>query len=144
MLIRNADEGVRIALDSLRANKLRAGLTSEEVRSAMQALCDERGCDLPDDAIVSHGPQSAIGHESGHGEIGAGEVVIVDIWPRDRTSRCWADMTRTFIAGGGEPPAELAQWWALGAGDTATVQFEALGAVTGSPELTMRWRDADS
>ena len=27
MLIRNADEGVRIALDSLRANKLRAGLT---------------------------------------------------------------------------------------------------------------------
>ena len=27
MLIRNADEGVRIALDSLRSNKLRAGLT---------------------------------------------------------------------------------------------------------------------
>src|SRR5690606_8727511 len=27
MLIRNADEGVRIALDSLRANKLRASLT---------------------------------------------------------------------------------------------------------------------
>jgi Xaa-Pro aminopeptidase len=94
-------------------HELRAGLTSEEVRAAMQALCDERGCDLPDDAIVSHGPQSAIGHEQGHGEIGAGEVVIVDIWPRDRASRCWADMTRSFIAGGVEPPAELAQWWAL-------------------------------
>jgi Xaa-Pro aminopeptidase len=40
-------------------------------------------------------------------------VVIVDIWPRDRISRCWADMTRTFIAGGAKPPAELAEYWQL-------------------------------
>ena len=39
--------------------------------------------------------------------------MIVDIWPRDRASRCWADMTRTFIAGGGEPPDELAEYWRL-------------------------------
>ena len=71
------------------------------------------GCDLPDDVIVAHGPQSAIGHEAGHGPIGEGEVVIVDIWPRDRASRCWADMTRTFIAGGMEPPDELAEYWRL-------------------------------
>ena len=50
------------------------GVTSEEVRAAMQAACDERGCDLPDDVIVSHGPQGAIGHEAGHGEIGAGRA----------------------------------------------------------------------
>ena len=49
--------------------------------------------------IVSHGAQSAIGHESGFGEIGAGEPVVVDIWPRDKASRCWADMTRTFVGG---------------------------------------------
>ena len=79
----------------------------------MQAVCDAHGCDLPDDVIVSHGPQGAIGHESGHGAIGAGEPVIVDIWPRDRVSRCWADMTRTFVAGGGEPPDELAEYWRL-------------------------------
>jgi Xaa-Pro aminopeptidase len=90
-----------------------AGVTSEEVRAAMQAVCDEQGCDLPDDVIVSHGPQGAIGHEAGHGEIGRGEPVIVDIWPRDRVSRCWADMTRTFIGGGAEPPAEIARWWEL-------------------------------
>ena len=59
--------------------------TSEAVREAMQAVCDEHGCDLPDDVIVSHGPQSAVGHEAGHGPIGEGEVVIVDIWPRDRS-----------------------------------------------------------
>jgi Xaa-Pro aminopeptidase len=89
------------------------GTSSEAVREAMQAVCDAHGCDLPDDVIVSHGPQSAIGHEEGHGPIGEGEVVIVDIWPRDRVSRCWADMTRTFVAGGGEPDAELAEYWRL-------------------------------
>ena len=78
----------------------RDGVTSEEVRAAMVAVCDEHGCDLPDDVIVSHGPQGAIGHEAGHGKIESGEPVIVDIWPRDRSSRCWADMTRTFVAGG--------------------------------------------
>ena len=33
---------------------------------------------------------------------------MIDIWPRDRASRCWADMTRTFVAGGAEARAELA------------------------------------
>jgi Xaa-Pro aminopeptidase len=89
------------------------GLTSEAVRAEMQALCDARDCDLPDDVIVSHGPQGAVGHEPGHGPIGEGEAVIVDIWPRDRASRCWADMTRTFVAGGMEPPEELAEYWRL-------------------------------
>ena len=102
-----------MAVGARMIHELRAGLTSEEVRAAMQAVCDEHGCDLPDDVIVSHGPQGAIGHEAGHGEIGAGEPVIVDIWPRDRASRCWADMTRTFAAGGVEPSSELRRWWEL-------------------------------
>jgi Xaa-Pro aminopeptidase len=87
--------------------------SSEEIRAAMQAACDERGCDLEDDVIVAHGPQSAIGHEAGHGTLVAGEPVIIDIWPQDRRSRCWADMTRTFVAGGGEPPEELRRYWEL-------------------------------
>ena len=84
--------------------RLGDGLTAEAVRAAMQAVCDEHGCDLPDDVIVSpRRRRRAVGHEPGHGAIGAGERVVVDIWPRDRASRCWADMTRTFVAGGGEP-----------------------------------------
>jgi Xaa-Pro aminopeptidase len=102
-----------MAVGARMIHELRAGVTSEEIRAAMQAVCDEHGCDLPDDAIVSHGPQGAIGHEAGHGELVAGEPVIVDIWPRDRVSRCWADMTRTFVAGGVEPPKEIADWWKL-------------------------------
>jgi Xaa-Pro aminopeptidase len=106
-----ADACMRTGADLIR--ELRAGLTAEEVRAAMQAVAEEHGCDLPDDVIVAPGPQGAAGHESGHGEIPAGAPVIVDIWPRDRVSRCWADMTRTFVAGGGEPPDELAEYWRL-------------------------------
>jgi Xaa-Pro aminopeptidase len=104
-----ADAAMGVAAELIRAG----GTTSEDVRAAMQRTCDELGCDLPDDVIVSHGAQAAIGHEPGHGALGDGEPVVVDIWPRDRESRCWADMTRTFVAGGGEPPEELARYWQL-------------------------------
>ncbi len=106
---RAADASMAVAARMLREG----GTSSEEVREAMQAVSDEHGCDLPDDVIVAHGPQSAIGHEAGHGPIGEGEVVIVDIWPRDRVSRCWADMTRTFVAGGMDPTEELLAYWRL-------------------------------
>lgn len=106
-----ADAAMAVARDLLHG--LGPALTSEAVREAMQSVCAVMGCDLPDDVIVASGAQSALGHESGHGLIAAGVPVIVDIWPRDRESRCWADMTRTFVAGGGEPPAELAEYRAL-------------------------------
>jgi Xaa-Pro aminopeptidase len=106
-----ADAAMAIAAELIR--EFRPGLTSEDVRAAMTTACDRMGCDLPGDVIVSHGPQSAIGHESGYGELLRGEPVVVDIWPRDRVSRCWSDMTRTFVAGGGEPPEELAEYWRL-------------------------------
>ena len=108
---RAAEAAMAVAADLIR--ELRSGLTSEEVRAAMKATCAEHGAELSDDAIVSHGPQSAVGHESGHGAIAPGEPVVVDLWPRDRASRCYADMTRTFVAGGGEPAEELARYWRL-------------------------------
>src|SRR5215208_2218065 len=106
-----ADAAMAVAAGLIR--ELRPRLTSEEIRAAMIEVCDQHGCDLPGDVIVSHGPQSADGHEEGHGELVTGEPVVVDIWPRDRASRCWADMTRTFVAGGGEPADELAEYWRL-------------------------------
>jgi Xaa-Pro aminopeptidase len=106
-----ADAAMGVAAELIR--ELRPGLTCEDVRGAMSEVCDERGCDLPGDVIVSHGPQSADGHEVGSGPIAAGEPVVVDIWPHDRESRCWADMTRTFVAGGGAPDAELEEYWQL-------------------------------
>jgi len=113
--IRRAQKAADAAMGVARSliHELRPGLTSEEVRAAMQAVCEEHACELPGDVIIAHGAQSASGHESGFGEILAGEPVVVDIWPKDKASRCWADMTRTFVAGGGEPPEELAEYWRL-------------------------------
>jgi Xaa-Pro aminopeptidase len=87
--------------------------SSEEIRFAMQATCEEHGATLADEAIVAHGPQGAVGHETGSGPLVAGEPVVVDIWPRDRASRCFTDMTRTFVAGAAPPPDELARWHGL-------------------------------
>jgi Xaa-Pro aminopeptidase len=106
-----ADAAMGEAASLIRA--LPEGLSCERVRAAMIDVCDELACDLPPDVIVSHGAQSAVGHESGFGEISSGEPVVVDIWPRDRISKCWADMTRTFVAGGGEPDGELREYWEL-------------------------------
>jgi Xaa-Pro aminopeptidase len=104
-----ADAAMAVAARMIRAG----GTTAEEVRAAMQAVCEEQGCELPDDVVVAPGAQGAVGHESGHGELGTGEAVVVDIWPRDKRSRCWSDMTRTFVAGGGEPDDEIARYWEL-------------------------------
>ena len=106
---RAADAAMAVAERMIHAG----GTTAEDVRTAMQAVCEEHGCELPDDVIVAPGGQGAAGHESGHGPLGDGEPVVVDIWPRDKTSRCWADMTRTFVAGGREPDEELARYWEL-------------------------------
>ncbi len=106
---RAADAAMALAARTIRDG----GATAEEVRRGMQAVCEEHGCELPDDVIVAPGAQGAVGHESGHGPLDDGAAVVVDIWPRDKNSRCWADMTRTFIAGGGEPDEEIARYWEL-------------------------------
>jgi Xaa-Pro aminopeptidase len=85
---------------------------ANEVRAAIRAVYDERDCEF-DDAMVAPGEQSASYHEMGEGPLRAGEPVVVDLWPRDRRSRCWTDMTRTFVAGAGEPPAQLVEMWRL-------------------------------
>jgi Xaa-Pro aminopeptidase len=87
----------------------------------MQAICKEHDAELPETAIVAHGAQSASGHEEGHGPIDRGGIVLIDIWPRDKASRCWADMTRTFVAGGEAPPAELQEYWELTRASLAAV-----------------------
>ena len=47
----------------------------------------------------------------GSGEIKPNEPVVLDLWPRDRESSCYADMTRTFVIG--EPSDELATYHSL-------------------------------
>jgi Xaa-Pro aminopeptidase len=79
-------------------------LTSERVKLAIQTAFTEHGC-TADEFIVSHGAQSAIGHDMGSGEIKAGEPIVIDLWPKDAETACFADMTRSFCIG--EIPEEL-------------------------------------
>ncbi len=98
-----ADEGGMLAVDG-------RPLTSEIMHASVAAAILQNGASS-DVFIVSHGAQTAIGHHLGRGPIRAGEPVIVDLWPRDTDSSCFADMTRTFVVG--EVPPEVAEWHRL-------------------------------
>lgn len=87
-----------------------AELTVERVKREIGRAFDEHGC-LSDDFIVAPGAQGAVGHEMGHGPIAPGQPVVVDLWPRDRETACFADMTRTFVAG--EPSDDVREWHRL-------------------------------
>ncbi len=103
-LLRRADvDGDRVLLDG-------EPLTSERIKRTIEETFAEHGC-TADEFIVSHGEQSAIGHHMGEGEIRRSESIIIDIWPRDRDTGTYADMTRTFVVG--EPSEELREWHRL-------------------------------
>jgi Xaa-Pro aminopeptidase len=73
-------------------------LTAEAVRRAILAECAAAGAPAPADIMVVSA-LSGGGHDPGFGPLPADLPITVDLWPRDETSGCWADMTRTFVAG---------------------------------------------
>ena len=114
-----ADAGIRIAAEMLRGAEpdgdhvLLDGepLTCERIKEAIRDVTARLGASAGDELIVAHGAQTAIGHEMGSGPIAPGEPVVIDLWPRDAESACFADMTRTFVVG--EVPAELRSYHEL-------------------------------
>ena len=73
-------------------------LTAEAVRAALRDACQRRGAPAPPDVIVASVWQG-FGHEPGSGPLPANLPIVIDLWPRDEASGCWADMTRTFVVG---------------------------------------------
>ena len=73
-------------------------LHAEHVRAALRSACAEHGAPCPPDVMVAS-VWDGFGHESGSGPLPAGLPIQVDLWPREETSACWADMTRTFVVG---------------------------------------------
>jgi Xaa-Pro aminopeptidase len=112
---RAAEAGMDAARDLLRRAERANGslvldgepLTSERIKDAIAKAFMAHGC-VADEFIVSHGPQSAVGHEMGSGAIGPGEPIVIDLWPRDGETACYADMTRTFCVG--DIPNELREY----------------------------------
>ena len=85
-------------------------LTCEVVKQHVQAAFLAHGASAQE-LIVSHGPQTAIGHDMGSGAIAADDVVLLDLFPVDLESACVADLTRTFVVG--VVPDEIRDWHRL-------------------------------
>jgi len=120
--IRKAQKACEAALDASRDLLRRAQpngaglevdgspLTCERLKRLIEEVFadhDVEGSDM----IVSHGAQTAVGHNAGSGQIAPSEPIVFDLFPRDKTTGCYADMTRTYVVG--EPPEELREWHRL-------------------------------
>ena len=79
-------------------------LTSERVRSGIEISLLEDGCESVD-TIVAGGPQATDPHARGSGPLAANSPIVIDIFPRNKSSRYFADMTRTVLKG--EAPLDV-------------------------------------
>ena len=73
-------------------------LTSEMVRGAIEVSLLEDGCEAAD-TIVAGGRQASDPHMRGTGPLPANLPIVIDIFPRSKISRYFADMTRTVLRG---------------------------------------------
>jgi Xaa-Pro aminopeptidase len=110
--IRRSQRAAERAMGAIR-DRLREGgtVTCESLQAAAMHVYGEESVLVDDVVLVSSGPDTTVGHEPGRGPIGEGEPIVVDLFPRDPGSGCYADMTRTFCLG--EPPEELVRYHAL-------------------------------
>ncbi len=105
---RAVEEGVAAGVALLRSASRSNGvltlggepLTCERIKLEVERVFGEHGA-AADEFIVSHGAQTAVGHDGGSGPIAADDVVLFDLFPRDRESACHSDFTRTFLVGDG-------------------------------------------
>jgi Xaa-Pro aminopeptidase len=97
-------------------------LTSERVKEEIEVSLLRDGCAL-DTTIVACGADAADPHDRGSGPLRDNEPIIVDIFPRDKESGYFADMTRTFVKG--EPSDTIQEWYDL----TLEAQEAALDAL---------------
>ena len=99
-----AEAGLHAAADLL-AQAVPAGegllhdgkpLTAEMVRAELREACRRGGAPAPPDVIVGSLWQGN-GHDPGSGPLPADLPIVIDLWPQDEQSGCWADMTRTLV-----------------------------------------------
>jgi Xaa-Pro aminopeptidase len=115
---RAVEAGVAVGVEMLRDASSANGmltldgepLTCERIQLAVERAFGEHGASA-EEFIVSHGEQTAVGHEMGSGAIGTEDVVLFDLFPRDRESACYSDFTRTFTVG--RAPDELREYHRL-------------------------------
>ena len=103
---RAVEAGMAVGLELLKSAERSNGvltlagepLTCERVKLEVERAFGEHGS-AAEEFIVSHGSQTAVGHDGGSGPIAADDVVLFDLFPRDRESACYSDFTRTVSIG---------------------------------------------
>jgi Xaa-Pro aminopeptidase len=103
---RAVEAGVAAGVEMLRSASRSNGvltldgepLTCERIQLAVERAFGDHGA-AAEEFIVSHGAQTAVGHDGGSGPIASDDVVLFDLFPRDRESACYSDFTRTFAVG---------------------------------------------
>jgi Xaa-Pro aminopeptidase len=120
--IRRAQRACEAALDAARellrdARTNGAGLelggqplTCERIKRVIEDVFADHEVE-GSDMIVAHGPQTAVGHNAGSGQIAPNEPIVFDLFPKDKSTGCYSDMTRTYVVG--EPSDEVREWYAL-------------------------------
>ncbi|MCW7079734.1 MAG: Xaa-Pro peptidase family protein [Candidatus Methanospirare jalkutatii] len=112
---RACEYAMRTALNIIKSCSVRNGvlidskgepLTAEKVKICIEHALIEREC-TTEEPIVACGMGGANPHWTGSGEIRADEPLILDIFPRLRRERYFADMTRTVVRG--EPASEVVE-----------------------------------
>lgn len=73
-------------------------LTAEGLRRTIERVLLESDCEA-EELIVAGGDQAVDPHERGFGPLKAGELIVLDIFPRSKVSGYWGDITRTVIKG---------------------------------------------
>lgn len=76
-----------------------AVLTSESLREKAELALFKEGLESSEGLIISSGPDTALPHHKGSGPVKAHTPIVCDLFPRDRTTRYFADMTRTYVKG---------------------------------------------
>ena len=78
-------------------------LTAEILKDEIQVAVTRAGGLLDIGLICAPGDQAIDCHSSGTGPIKADQLIVVDIFPRDRESFNYGDMTRTYLKGKASP-----------------------------------------
>ncbi len=101
-------------------------LTSERLRAEIEAAILYAG-GVPANTIVAGGEQACDPHDRGSGPLRAGELIILDIFPRDARTGYYGDMTRTVVKGRASD-AQRDLWLTVQEGQRATIEATRAGA----------------
>lgn len=111
-----AEDAMGLAINLIKKASIKDGLlfkgkeplTSEKIKAEVAHRLLDLGCEI-DGMIVACGPGSSNPHWEGEGPLKENEPITIDLVPRLKRERYYADMTRTILRG--EPTMELEEMY---------------------------------